>query len=155
MRQAGRPSPRFRRPAVAPAEPEISPRENLSLTTAAFWQAAYQGWFTTALEQTKAVFTLSSAGVGLSLTLLFSAKVQPMDSWAPVWLLVAATLFVVAACLSVAVFQVNKKVLRKLAKNEDFAEEEAFVGRLQLAATLGFGAGLVFLILSGISQVWL
>jgi hypothetical protein len=137
------------------AEPTLSDREEFSLKTSGFWQGAYQGWFATALEQTKAVFTLASAGVGLSLTLLFNANVQPMDSWAPIWLLLAAVSFVAASVFGVAVFHVNKLVLGKLIGGKDCKEDEAFVGRLDAAARLGFGAGLLFLILAGVSQIWL
>jgi hypothetical protein len=129
--------------------------EKLQHHNAAFIQAAYQGWFATALEQTKAVFTLSSAGVALSLTLLFSENVQPMESWAPVWLLLAALSFSISSGFSVAVFERNKSLVGKLLRDEEVSGDEAFVGRLDLGARFSFGAGLSFLLLAGVAQLWL
>jgi hypothetical protein len=157
MNKHGRPRPKFRRAVStrSPAEPELSDQEEFVLKTSGFWQGAYQGWFATALEQTRSVFALASAGVGLSLTLLFSEKVQPMESWAPVWLLLSTVSFVVASSLTVAVFHFNKRVLGKLISDESSNLEESLVGRLDFAARLAFGAGLIFLVFSAVSQIWL
>lgn len=159
MRRDTQQRPKFRRSIRAnPAElsaPERSNQEELTLKTSGFWQGVYQGWFATALEQTKSVFTLASAGVGLSLTLLFGTNVQPMKSWAPVWLLLATVSFAAASGLSVAVFGVNKRVLGRLIAGSDSSRDEAYVGRLDFAARIGFGAGLVLLVFAAISQIWL
>ncbi len=152
---SSRATSRRRRLQEAETEPRLSSLERLQHKNAAFVQAVYQGWFATALEQTKAVFTLSSAGVALSLTLLFGEKVQPMESWAPVWLLLAASSFSVSSGFSVAVFQRNKSLVGKLLGDADTSEDEAYVGRLDLAARIGFGVGLVFLLLASVAQIWL
>lgn len=157
MNKHGQPRPKFRRAVSprAPEEPGLSEQEEFALKTSGFWQGAYQGWFATALEQTRSVFALASAGVGLSLTLLFGEKVQPMESWAPVWLLLSTVSFVVAACLTVAVFHFNKREIGKLVSNESSNVDEALVGRLDFTARLAFGSGLIFLVLSAVSQIWL
>jgi putative ATP-dependent endonuclease of OLD family len=80
---------------------------------------------------------------------------QPMESWAPVWLLLSAFSFSVSSGFSVAVFQRNKSLVGKLLGDADTSEDEAYVGRLDLAARIGFGAGLVFLLLAGVAQLWL
>ncbi len=152
---SSRPTFRRRRLQAAETEPELSSLERLQHKNAAFVQAVYQGWFATALEQTKAVFTLSSAGVALSLTLLFGEKVQPMESWAPIWLLLAAFSFSVSSGFSVAVFQRNKTLVGSFLAEADTSGDEAYVGRLDLTARIGFGAGLVFLLLASVAQIWL
>lgn len=98
---------------------------------------------------------MSSAGVALSLTLLFSENVQPMESWAPVWLLLAALSFGLASGFSVAVFARNKSLVGKLLGDEDTSADEEYVGRLDRAARIGFGAGLALLLLAGVAQLWL
>ena len=43
----------------------MSEHESSVIRETAYREALYQGWFATALEQTKSIFTLASAGVGL------------------------------------------------------------------------------------------
>lgn len=143
---------------MAPAEPlaeTLSERELLAISHTAFHEAATQAWFASALEQTKSVFALASAGVGLALTLLFNTNTRPLVSWAPIWLLLSTLVFGIAAALSVKVFAVNVKVVGHLLKDRDSTADEAFVGRLHLTAYLMFGAGIVFLVFSAVSQIWL
>jgi hypothetical protein len=57
------------RPAVPPT---VSGQESLVIRTIAYVEGLRQAWFAATLEQTKSIFTLASADVGLALTPLFT-----------------------------------------------------------------------------------
>ena len=145
--------PTFRRPAkpsppVVMPVPEISGQEALVIETTAFFDALYQAWFATALEQTKSIFTLASAGVGLALTLLFSAY-KDVATWIPIWLLTSAFLFGLAATGCIAVFANNGHLVKTLIKNGNEKPIEALVRRLHRASLLCFVLGILCLIFAG------
>jgi hypothetical protein len=143
FRRPAQPSP----PAVEP-EPKISDQEALVIRTTAFVEALYQGWFATALEQTKSIFTLSSAGVGLALTLLFSAY-KDVATWIPIWLLASALLFGLAATACIAVFTYNAQLVKTLIHDRDEKPIEALVRRLHRASLFCFLLGIICLIFAG------
>lgn len=155
MRRGLRPT--FRRAVPIPEEVEVclSERELLAIKETAYRDALHQAWFATALEQTKSVFTLASAGVGLAVTLIFADPAKGLASWVPVWLLLAASTFAVGAILCIWVFRVNGRLVVKLAGDLEHAVEDALVGRLDRASRVMFGAGIVFLLLAAAAQIWL
>lgn len=124
-------------------------------TEVAYSAALYQAYFATGLEQTKSILLLASAGVGLSMTLLFSDRAKPITSWVPVWLLLAAVGFGVSALLCVWVFRLNAQLVAKLVHEEDDAPEDAKVRRIHRASLTAFALGLVLLLFAGVAQVWL
>lgn len=81
-------------------------------------EAYYNAWFAAGLEQTKSVFTLASAGVGLTMTFLFGMSTKPVDAWAPVWLLLSGVAFGLAAGVSIWVMRVNSELVRQLIKRK-------------------------------------
>lgn len=117
--------------------------------------AYYNAWFATGLEQTKSVFTLASAGVGLTMTLLFGMNTKPDYAWAPVWLLLSGVAFGLAAGVSVLVMRVNSELVRQLLKRADGSRENGLVLRADLFSRILFGTGLVFLLFAGVSNIWL
>lgn len=134
---------------------ELSAHENQSIREAAYRQALAQAWFATALEQTKSIFTLASAGVGLSATLIFGDHVKSIKSWAPVWLLLSMVAFAFSAALCIWVFRINGRLTMLLTQNADTAREDALVGRADLGGRIAFGTGLVLLVFAAIAQIWL
>ena len=142
-------------PAPAPdPNAALSPHELLAIDEAAFREGLYQAWFATGLEQTKSIFTLASAGVGLSLTLLFTVQGKPPDPWAPVWLLLAATAFAFSAWSAVWVLRINSALARKLLKKLDHAREDGLVTRADRLCRTLFVLGLVFLLFAAVAHLW-
>lgn len=137
-------------PDDCPSESEVAQHKS-----AAYQQALYQAWFSTALEQTRSVFTISSAGVGLSLTLLFQAGKPQPEKWVAVWLVLAVVLFSVASWLCVLVFKQNTRIVSKLITAADSAGSEGLAGRLQLGAQISFSLAVVFLVFSAVCHTWL
>jgi hypothetical protein len=133
---------------VVEPDPEVSAQETLVIQTTAFYEASYQAWFATALEQTKSIFTLASAGVGLALTLLFSAY-RDTATWIPIWLLASAFLFGLAATACIAVFTHNGHVVKALIQGEDEKPIEALVHRLHWVSLMCFLLGILSLIFAG------
>lgn len=152
-----RPKPSFRRPKdpAAPdpvAAPEVSPQEKLVIRTTAYVEALHQAWFAAALEQTKSVFTLASAGVGLALTLMFSTS-RDVQTWVPGWLFVAALFFGLCSGLCIAVFKFNVSLVAKLVQEEEPDRENGLVGRMHFACLFCFGVGIAALILSALAFI--
>ncbi|MDC8770934.1 hypothetical protein [Roseateles albus] len=136
----------------------LTAHEGLAIKESAYRQGLYQAWFATALEQTKSIFTLASAGVGLGLTLIFSDHVKPVQSWAPIWLLFATVAFALSAVFCIWVFRVNGRLVAKLLKDQEHEShetEDSLVGRVDTACRSSFGVGLVFLIFAAVAQIWL
>ncbi len=149
--------PKFRRPAVPPhplvvPPPTLSGQEKLVIRQTAYVEALHQGWFATALEQTKSVFTLASAGVGLALTLLFGAN-KAVCTWIPGWLLASAVLFGLATAACICVFKANGKLALKLICEEDHESANDLVQRMHLASLICFFLGIVFLLAAGLAFI--
>ena len=145
--------PRFRSaraPISVPADAELERDINVS----AYRTALYEAWFATALEQTKSIFALGSAGVGLSMSMLFTLQPTARGSWAPVWLLLAGTMFAASAGACLWVLRENAVLVARLLRYEDAAKHERFVKRLDLASRLTFGAGLVLLLVAAVAHIW-
>lgn len=142
---------------VPPDTPKLAlgPYELLVIKQTAYRQALQQAWFATSLEQTKAIFTLASAGVGLALTLIYSDHIKELGSWAPLWLLFATVAFAISAGLCIWIFRINGRLVKALAHDEDAAVENGLVGRVDTMTRLLFGIGMLFLVLSAVAQVWL
>jgi hypothetical protein len=133
----------------------LSEHESLRIRTAAYQQALYQAWFATALEQTKSVFTLASAGVGVALTLIFGEQRSGDQQWGPIWLLLAAVMFALAACLCIVVFRTNKPLISKVAHQANALKESGLARRADKGAFIAFGVGLVFLVFAAVARIWL
>lgn len=133
----------------------LTEHEALSIKETAFQDALFNAWFATALEQTKSVFALASAGVGLALTLIYSDHIKSLKTWAPVWLFFAATAFAVSAALCIWVFRVNVRLVACIVKDQDHSREDGLVGRVDRAARIMFVAGLAFILLAAAAQIWL
>jgi len=146
-------SPATESPATS--EVELEPHEALAIKEGAYRQALYQAWFATALEQTKSIFTLASAGVGLSVTLIYSEHIKPPQSWAPVWLLLATVMFAICSGLCIWIFRINGRLVTHLVNERDSESENGLVGRVDAMTRILFGAGLAFLVFSAVAQIWL
>lgn len=147
----------FRRPKVPTAPvvdppPAVSGQETLVIRTTAYIEALHQAWFATTLEQTKSVFTLASAGVGLALTLLFSAH-KEVHTWIPGWLLAAAILFGLATAACICVFKANGELVMALICDEDDAPSNGMVQRMHSASLICFFLGILFMIAAGLAFI--
>lgn len=149
--------PTFRRPAAPPEPvvqlpPALSGQEKLVIRHTAYVEALHQGWFATALEQTKSVFTLASAGVGLALTLLFGAN-KDVRTWIPGWLLASAILFGFATAACIWVFNANGKLAMKLICEDDDKAANGLVKRMHLASLICFFLGILCLLAAGLAFI--
>lgn len=149
--------PKFRMRVVPPqpvAEPQpaLSGQDKLTIWHTAYVEALHQGWFATALEQTKSIFTLSSAGVGLALTLLFGAN-KEISTWIPGWLLTAGVSFALAVAACIWVFNANGKLVQKLICEENDEIENSLVKRVHRVSLLCFFLGIFFLLAAGLAFI--
>lgn len=149
--------PKFRRRIVppipvAPPEPALSGQEKLVIRQTAYVDALHHGWFATALEQTKSVFTLASAGVGLALTLLFGAKSE-VHTWIPGWLLASAIMFGLATAACIWVFSTNGNLVQKLINEEDDESANGLVKRGHQTSLICFFLGIIFLLAAGLAFI--
>lgn len=137
---------------VVELPPALSRQEKFVIRQTAYVEALHQAWFATALEQTKSVFTLASAGVGLALTLLFSAN-KDVGTWIPGWLLSSAILFGLATVACIWVFNANGKLAMTLICEEDDESANGLVKRMHLASLICFFLGIVFLLAAGLAFI--
>jgi hypothetical protein len=108
----------------------------------------YAGWFNTALERDKSVFTLSAGGIGLLVTL---ATTKGLDSVAVVVLYTAALLsFLVSLAAIIFVFNGNKRAIEKSLSNQG-ADSDNVLRALDHTALTSFGIGVLFSVVIGIS----
>lgn len=152
-----RTKPTFRRPVAPPTPvvvppPSLSGQDKLVIRQTAYVEALHQGWFATALEQTKSVFTLASAGVGLALTLLFGAN-KAVQTWIPGWLLASAVLFGLATAACICVFKANAKLAMTLICEDDDESANGLVQRMHFASLVCFFLGIVFLLAAGLAFI--
>ncbi len=138
-------------PVVTPP-PALSVKEKFVIRQTAYVEALHQGWFATALEQTKSVFTLASAGVGLALTLLFSAH-KEVRTWIPGWLIASAILFGLATTACIWVFSANGKLALKLIREEEDEAANGLVQRMHLASLVCFFLGIACLLAAGLAFI--
>lgn len=139
-------------PPVVEPKPALSGQDKLVIRQTAYVEALHQAWFATALEQTKSIFTLASAGVGLALTLLFGAK-EEVHTWIPGWLLASAILFGLAAVACICVFDANTKLVHKLIWEEDSETANGLVKRMHGASLICFFLGIAFLLFAGLAFI--
>lgn len=137
-----------------PSELKLGRYELLVIKQTAYRQALQQAWFATSLEQTKATFTLASAGVGLALTLIHSDNIKGLSFWILLWLLFATVAFAISAGLCIWIFRINGRLVKALAQDDEEAPENGLVGRVDATTRFFFGAGLVFLVLSAVVKIW-
>lgn len=130
----------------------MSAQDKLVIRQTAYVEALHQGWFATALEQTKSVFTLASAGVGLALTLLFTAY-REVHTWIPGWLLAAAMSFGLAAVACIGVFNANGRLALKLICEEDHESANGLVQRMHRASLIFFFLGIIFMLAAGLAFI--
>jgi hypothetical protein len=118
----------------------------------AYQEALHQAWFASSLEQTKSIFTLASAGVGLALTLLFGLAPEA-DIWIFGWLAAAGGLLAATAIFCIWLFRANAKLVMKLIANEDESATDGLVGRLALIINILFGLGIAFLVFASFAKI--
>lgn len=149
--------PKFRRTTLPPSPAVVQPpalngQEKLVIRHTAYVEALHQGWFATALEQTKSVFTLASAGVGLALTLLFGAN-KDIHTWIPGWLLTSAIMFGLATAACIWVFNANGKLVQNLIREEDDESANGLVKRVHRTSLICFFLGIFFLLAAGLAFI--
>lgn len=143
--------------SLPPEGKALEPTESeLSLARFAARQGAlYEAWFNAALEQTKAVFAISSAGVGLSLTLIFGRAAKGQHDWGAIWLVFALVSFAASAWFCTKVFTANTRIVARLVKDLSSKEHEAYAGRFHSASVVGFIMGVVFFVFAAVAHIWL
>lgn len=114
----------------------------------AYYSAAVTAWFTTSLEHDKSLLTLSSAGIGLLLTLLTTAGLKSAEGLV---LYIGAILCFTAALLAVLrVFRLNQNHIEDIISARVSGPDPA-LGRLDLFAITSFGVGVALTAVIGVS----
>ncbi|MBC2696014.1 MAG: hypothetical protein HF982_12230 [Desulfobacteraceae bacterium] len=116
---------------------DVSPKE------VAYYSALVQAWITTKLDHDKTIITLSSAGIGLIVTLL--ATVSP-NNVAYIILYILSTFgFCLAIISATTVLKKNSKYIEQVIKGK--RDRDPYLRYWDSAMTIGFYAGIVFLII--------
>jgi len=112
----------------------------------AYYSALVQAWITTRLDQDKTIITLSSAGIGLIVTLLTTVS---SINFAAIILYILSTFgFSVAIISSTTILGKNSKYLEQVIKGK--RGSDPYLRYWDAARNIGFYAGIVFLIMIGI-----
>lgn len=115
--------------------------------------ASMNAWFSTALEMTKSIFTIASAGFGVVINLLYTAS-PPASAASHLWLMFGAAMFGLCAYCCILVFANNKTLLEAFAAGDRERTKRfnqiAKVRDFWSKAT--FAAGVVFVFISAVSR---
>lgn len=113
-----------------------------------FYGAGVAAWFNTALEHDKSILTLSAAGIGLLVTLLTTAGLSSAEA---LLLYVGAILsFLLSIVCVLLIFNRNKTHIEQIITGANSAAD-SFLTKLDHAALVSFGAGVIFSVLIGVS----
>jgi len=113
-----------------------------------FYSAGVTAWFNTALEHDKSILALSAAGIGLHVTLLTTTGLSSAEA---LLLYVGAILsFLLSITCVLFIFNRNKSHIEQIIAGSDKGADP-WLTKLDHAALLTFGAGIVFSVLIGIS----
>jgi hypothetical protein len=120
--------------------PEADPRE------IAFYSALVDAWINTRMERDKSLLTLSSAGIGLLVTLLTAGKAH--DDVLKPWFIAGFLSFAATLLLSILVFHRNANLIRALVRDPDAGDrlldvlDWLLVGSFLLGVAACVGLGL-------------
>jgi hypothetical protein len=127
-------------------------REIAAQKSVEFYSASVAAWYASALEHDKSVFTLAAGGIGLLVTLLTTVG---FDGWVTFifFALAIGSLLVTLACILV-IFKKNQSYVQAvLAGGQVYTDPK--LARLDRAALVSFGLGVVFAVGVGISAAWI
>lgn len=110
-------------------------------------------WFATALEITKSIFTLASAGFGLTVNLQFGDKA--LAHWPAVWFLLASFMFGCSAVVCILIFANNKEMARESMNGNSLDELEPIAVCRDWASRITFVGGLVFSFFAVVAAIYL
>lgn len=122
-------------------------REQREKKEVAYYQVGLTAWYNTALERDKSLLTLSTAGIGLLITL---AKTQGISSAEALILHIVAILsFLICLICVLVIFKENKKHIEKVIKGID---TDNTLGILDNTAIISFSIGVLFSVVISISS---
>ncbi|RYF57201.1 MAG: hypothetical protein EOO27_16220 [Comamonadaceae bacterium] len=120
---------------------------------------SFTAWFATALEITKSVFTIASAGFGLCVNILLQAAT--VTPWVGIWTVLAAFMFAASAGTCIWIFSINKHLASAYAIDDEPGKDE-HLNKLQLIARCRdafarstFVLGVVFSFFALVAKVYL
>jgi hypothetical protein len=126
----------------------MSPDEIRQEKEVEFYAAGVTAWYNTSLEHDKSLFGLSAGGIGLLITLLTTVGVS---SACLLGLYIAAILcFLASLCVLLVIFRRNRTHIEQVLSGTA-PRSDPWLERLDLAAILAFGAGVIFTAVVGIS----
>lgn len=130
------------------ATQEETPRKLNFYKEIEFYSAGVAAWYSSSLEHDKSLLTLSSGGIALLITF-----VSGLNSYWLITLYVLAILSFIACLVSVLlIFKGNKDHIAKLINGDDF--RNPYLDRLDGIAMWGFGLGVIFAAIIGISNAF-
>lgn len=113
----------------------------------AYYQVGLTAWYNTALERDKSLLTLSTAGIGLLITL---AKTQGISSAEALILHIIAMLsFLICLTCVLVIFKENKKHIEKVING---INTDNTLGILDNTAIITFSIGVLFSVIISISS---
>ena len=130
--------------------------------TVAYYKTLVSAWVGTNMELDKALLTLSTAGIGVLVTIITTKGLIVPWGWAKLSLLLAFVGFLTTACLILCVFKKNahhlEKVVRNLKRDPSDEEEKGnndknrfnVLGWLDMGAYISFSFALLFTALFGL-----
>lgn len=112
-----------------------------------FYSAHYNAWFNTKLEKDKSIITISSAAIGLLITILTSKGV---DHYYQIFLYIFAFVgFATSIIHSIDIFDINADHIEKVVTNS--GDDNDALHRCEMIIKLSFYAGILFTIFIGSS----
>jgi uncharacterized membrane protein YgcG len=112
----------------------------------AFYGAVVNAWITTKMEKDKSLLTLSSAGIGLLVTLL--TTVGPRSWIEALFYALSFVAFATSGLTAIAIFEVNGDYLQKLSQDADISDPR--LRSLDQRLLCSFNMGVLFAALIGV-----
>jgi hypothetical protein len=116
-----------------------------------FYSMKINAWVNTSMELDKSLLTLSTAGIGLLLTLMTTVGARSVEGGLLSCL--AMLSFVVCLIAVLFVFNGNKKRIEEIIQNQEQAPKQTYLSILDRIAFVSFALGVVFSLVLGISAV--
>ena len=114
----------------------------------AFYSATVNAWYTTKFEKDKHLLSLSTAGVGLLVTLATTVGALTLCTAAMYFLAVFSFLVCILTVLSI--FSRNADHLQRLIKEDEDEDKDPFLDLLDKSASTSFVFGIIFTLLVGL-----
>jgi hypothetical protein len=132
-----------------PAAKVSSRKGKLDLTKefkTAHYSASVQAWFGTKMEKDKSLLTLSSAGIGILVSLGANSRAER------IFYVFAILFLIITVFCTLLVFEINAKLIETVIREEDTTRSGKLADVLDYALMLSFLLGVIAFAMLGIAR---